>query len=64
MIKKEFKIIFFDLEFKSNKEAADFFGVSQGFMSLVTSGRKKANDEMLRKAGYERVTIYRKIEEQ
>ena len=56
---------FFDLEFKTLLEAAEFFKVTKQMMSAVFSGKKKPTKAMLDKAGVvkitRKVTSYKKL---
>lgn len=58
------KFHFYGLVFDTNKEAADFFGVTQTHMSNVFNGSREPSSRMLQMAGYERIQTVsiRKIE--
>ena len=45
------------LKFKSQKEMAEYFGVSQNYISAVMTKKKSPSKKMLDIAGYEKVVI-------
>ena len=49
------------MEFDSQKESAEYFGVSQAMMSAIFSGKKPPTNVMLRRCGYEKV-VTKKVE--
>ena len=54
-INSEKKYQFFGLEFASNREAAEHFGVSDAFMSAIFRGKKEPTQKMLAEVGYKKV---------
>lgn len=48
----------------SQKLLADLWGISESYLSDVLTGRRQPGEKICRAMGYERVTMYREIEEQ
>lgn len=56
------KYVFFDKEFKTIQEAADFFEVTQPFASYVFGGKRSPSKKMLDKVGLKMTkTVTKKI---
>jgi hypothetical protein len=49
-------------QFASQKEAAKAWGVSESYLSDVLSGWRAPGEKICNAVGYERVTMYRKVE--
>ncbi len=54
-IKIDKKYTFFGLEFSKCKDMAEYFGVSNVFMSAVLNGHKPPTKKMLSKVDYKKV---------
>ncbi len=48
--------------FATQKEAAQVWGVSESYLSDVLSGWRAPGEKICKAVGYERVTMYRKVE--
>jgi hypothetical protein len=48
--------------FATQKEAAQEWGVSESYLSDVLSGWRAPGEKICKAVGYERVTMYRKVE--
>jgi hypothetical protein len=48
--------------FANQKEAAQAWGVSESYLSDVLSGWRAPGEKICKAVGYERVTMYRKVE--
>jgi len=49
------KVAFFGKEFDTQRECAEYFGVSNAFMSTVFRGIKPPSNEMLERCGYRKI---------
>lgn len=47
----------------SQKLLADLWGISESYLSDVLTGRRQPGEKICRAMGYERVVMYREIEE-